>query len=158
MLNVRFWIFQNILQFSSIKYVSCSAVVKSLWWWRINEWFWYDIIAPEKIEVIDNPENLSVLTTEANNHVVDEATKNTKELEPNKKRKKPEKIPWSHGNATFFHILKIEKLKIIPTPLLLLGPYPLLPPPCLLILYIFCYENFLFLPNFENFKMRRFYF
>ena len=36
------------------------------------------------------------------------------------------------------------------TPLLLYGP------PYLLILYIFCYENFSFLPNFENFKMRRF--
>ena len=30
--------------------------------------------------------------------------------------------------------------------------------PRLLILYIFCYENFLFMPNFENFKMRRFTF
>ena len=37
-----------------------------------------------------------------------------------------------------------------PTPLLL-GP------PRLIILYIVCYENFLFLPNFELFKMR-FYF
>ena len=54
------------------------------------------------------------------------------------------------------HLIYFEK-KIRPPSLLLGPPFPCHPPPPrLLILYIFCYENVLFLPNFENFKMRRF--
>ena len=49
-----------------------------------------EFIAPEKIEVTDNPDNASVLTPDAHVHVVDEGTTHTKELEINEKRKRPE--------------------------------------------------------------------
>ena len=53
-----------------------------------------EFIAPEEIELTDNPGNVSALTLEADVHVVDQGTTNTKELETNKKRKKsPKKIP-----------------------------------------------------------------
>ena len=48
-------------------------------------------ISPEGIKLNDNPDTASVLTLEANVHVVDEGTTtHTKELETNKKKKKPE--------------------------------------------------------------------
>ena len=37
---------------------------------------------------------------------VNKGTTNTKELKTNKKRKKQKKVPRSHGNARFLHILK----------------------------------------------------
>ena len=51
-----------------------------------------ELIAPEEIELTDNPDNASALTLEANVHVVDQETTHTKELET-KKEKKPEEIP-----------------------------------------------------------------
>ena len=51
-----------------------------------------ELIAPEEIELTDNPDNASALTLEANVHVVDQETIHTKELET-KKEKKPEEIP-----------------------------------------------------------------
>ena len=65
-----------------------------------------EFIAPEKIELTDNPDNVSALTLEVNVHVVDQGTTHTKELqgtanakelETNKNRKKQEKstlITW----------------------------------------------------------------
>ena len=65
-----------------------------------------EFIAPEKIELTDNPDNVSALTLEVNVHVVDQGTTHTKELqgtahakelETNKTRKKQEKstlITW----------------------------------------------------------------
>ena len=50
-----------------------------------------EFIAPEEIKIIENPDNTSVLTQEANGHVFDEGITHIKELEINKKRKKPEK-------------------------------------------------------------------
>ena len=44
-------------------------------------------IAPEEIELTGNPDNASVLTPDANVHVVHEGTTHTKELEINEKRK-----------------------------------------------------------------------
>ena len=46
-------------------------------------------IAPEEIEFTNNPDNASVLTSEANVHVVDKGTTHTKGIET-KKREKPE--------------------------------------------------------------------
>ena len=57
-----------------------------------------EFIAPEEIELTGNPDNASVLTPEANVHVVDKGTKHTNELEKNKKRKTPEENTRSHGN------------------------------------------------------------
>ena len=37
-----------------------------------------EFIAPEEIEIIDNPDTVSVLTLEANVHVVDQGTTHTK--------------------------------------------------------------------------------
>ena len=65
-----------------------------------------EFIAPEEIELTDNPGNVSALTLELNVYVIDQGTTHTKELETNKKRKKARsKIPQSHGNAMFLHIL-----------------------------------------------------
>ena len=46
-----------------------------------------EFTASKGIEVTDNPENASVLASEANVHVADERTTHTKELESNKMRK-----------------------------------------------------------------------
>ena len=55
-------------------------------------------IAPEEIELTDNPGNVSALRLEVNTHVADQGTIHTKEIESNKKRKKkPEEstpITW----------------------------------------------------------------
>ena len=48
-----------------------------------------EFIAPEEIELTDNPDSASVLISEAKVYVVDKGTTHTKELETNKKRKKP---------------------------------------------------------------------
>ena len=42
------------------------------------------IIAPEEIELSENPGNASVLTPETNAHIADEGTTHTKELETKK--------------------------------------------------------------------------
>ena len=64
-------------------------------------------IAPEEIELTDNPGNVSALRLEVNTHVADQGTIHTKEIESNKKRKKSQKkVPRSHGNAMFLHILE----------------------------------------------------
>ena len=47
-----------------------------------------EFIAPEEIELTDNPGNMSALTLERNVHVIDQGTMHTKELQKNKKRKK----------------------------------------------------------------------
>ena len=47
-----------------------------------------EFIAPEEVELTDNPDNVSALTLKANVHVVDQGTTRTKELETNKKKKK----------------------------------------------------------------------
>ena len=49
-----------------------------------------EFIAPEEIGLTDNQDNASVLTPEANVHVVHEGTTHSKELKTNKKRKKLE--------------------------------------------------------------------
>ena len=49
-----------------------------------------EFIAPEEIELTGNPENASVLTPEANVHVVDKGTTHTKELKTHKTKKKTE--------------------------------------------------------------------
>ena len=64
-----------------------------------------EIIAPEEIELTNNPSKVSALILEANDHVVDEGTTHTKELETKKKRKIPEEIILITWNATFQHIL-----------------------------------------------------
>ena len=46
-----------------------------------------EFIAPEEIELTDNPSNVSALRLEVNIHVVDQRTTHTRELETNKKRK-----------------------------------------------------------------------
>ena len=46
-----------------------------------------EFIAPEEIELTDNPSNVSALRLEVNIHVVDQGTTHTTELEANKKRK-----------------------------------------------------------------------
>ena len=59
-----------------------------------------EFIAPEEVELTDNPDNVSALTLEANVHVVDQGTTHTKELETNKKKKKPEEnthITWKRN-------------------------------------------------------------
>ena len=48
-------------------------------------------IAPEEIELTDNPGNVSALRLEVNTHVADQGTIHTKEIESNKKRKKSQK-------------------------------------------------------------------
>ena len=64
-------------------------------------------IALEKIELTDNPGNMSALKSEGNVHVVDQGSTHTKELETNKKRKKSQKeVPRPYGNAICLHILK----------------------------------------------------
>ena len=64
-------------------------------------------IAPEEIELTDNPSNMSALRLEVNIHVADQGITHTKEIETNKKRKKSQKkVPRSHGNAMFLHILE----------------------------------------------------
>ena len=62
--------------------------------------------APEEIKLTDNPDNMSALTLEANVHVVDQGTTYSKELETKKEKKSQKKIPWSHDNTTFPHILQ----------------------------------------------------
>ena len=44
-------------------------------------------IAPEEIELTDNPSNVSALRLEVNIHVVDQGTTHTRELETNTKKK-----------------------------------------------------------------------
>ena len=66
-----------------------------------------EFIAPEEIELTDNPSNMSALTLEGNVHVVDQGTTYIKEQETNKKRKKSHKeVPRSYGNAMFLQIFK----------------------------------------------------
>ena len=55
-----------------------------------------EIIAPEEIELTDNPGNVTGLTLEANGHVVEQRTTHTKEIETNKKRKKAKKECSDH--------------------------------------------------------------
>ena len=47
-----------------------------------------EFLAPEQIKLTNNPRNASVLTPEANVHVVDEGVTHTKQRENNKKTKK----------------------------------------------------------------------
>ena len=57
-------------------------------------------IAPKKIELTDNRGNTNILTPESNVYVIDEGIIHTKELEKNKKRKKPEQnvpIAWKRN-------------------------------------------------------------
>ena len=59
-----------------------------------------EFIAPEEVELTNNPENARILTPEANVHVVDQGITHTKELETIKKRKKLKKIiliKWKHN-------------------------------------------------------------
>ena len=76
-----------------------------------------EFIAPEEIEFTDNRDNASVLKPELNDHVFEEGTTHTKELETNKKRKNPEENTRSYGNAAFLHILErmvfLKKLLIL---------------------------------------------
>ena len=66
-----------------------------------------EFIAPEEIELTDNPGNMSALTLEGNVHVVDQGITYIKEQETNKKRKKSHKeVSRSYGNAMFLQILK----------------------------------------------------
>ena len=66
-----------------------------------------EFIAPEEIELTDNPGDMSALTLEGNVHVVDQGTTHIKEQETNKKRKKSHKeVPRSYGNAMFLQIFK----------------------------------------------------
>ena len=66
-----------------------------------------EFIAPEDIELTDNPDDMSALTLEGNVHVVDQGTTQIKEQETNKKRKKSHKeVSRSNGNAMFLQILK----------------------------------------------------
>ena len=65
-----------------------------------------EFIAPEEVKLTDNLDNETVLTPEANVHVVDKGNTHPKELETNKKRKNRKKIPQLHGNTTFLHSLK----------------------------------------------------
>ena len=64
------------------------------------------LIAPEEIEITDNPDNASALTSEVNVHVVDKMTTYINKLETNKKRKSQRKVPQSYGNARFLHIFE----------------------------------------------------
>ena len=58
------------------------------------------LIAPEEIELTDNPENVRLeFDIEANVHVVEKGTTHTRELERNKRKKKPKEstpITWEH--------------------------------------------------------------
>ena len=70
-----------------------------------------EFIAPEEIELTNNPGNVSVFRLEVNIHVADQETTHNKELETNKKCQK--KVPRSHGTAMFLHNLeKIVFLKV----------------------------------------------
>ena len=60
-----------------------------------------EFIAPGEIELTGNPENVSALTLETNVNAVGQGTTHTKGLET-KKRKK---VPQSHQNTMFLHIL-----------------------------------------------------
>ena len=65
-----------------------------------------EFLAPEQLKLANNQHNASVLTPEANVHVVDKWITYTKERENNKKTKKPKIIYQSQENATFLHILE----------------------------------------------------
>ena len=65
-----------------------------------------EFVAPEVIELTDNPDNASVLTPEANVYVVDKGTTKTKKLATNNKRKKTEENTRSHGNTIFLRMLE----------------------------------------------------
>ena len=61
-----------------------------------------EFIAPEEVELTDNPGNMSALTLERNVHVVDQGTMHTKELETNKRREKPQRKYPNHMETQCF--------------------------------------------------------
>ena len=76
-------------------------------------------IAPEEIELTDNPENVRLeFDIEANVHVVEKGTTHTRELERNKKKKSQKKVLHSHGNTRFS--TKVIQLSIFMNKLLIL--------------------------------------
>ena len=71
-----------------------------------------EIIAPEEIELTNNPNKVSGLILEANDQIADEGTTHTKELDTKKEKDARRNYPIT-WNATFQHILKnIVFLKI----------------------------------------------
>ena len=76
-------------------------------------------IAPEEIELTDNPENVRLeFDIEANVHVVEKGTTYTRELERNKRKKSQKKVLQSHGNTRFS--TKVIQLSIFMNKLLIL--------------------------------------
>ena len=76
-------------------------------------------IAPEEIELTDNPENVRLeFDIEANVHVVEKGTTHTRELERNKKKESQKKVLQSHGNTRFS--TKVIQLSIFMNKLLIL--------------------------------------
>ena len=76
-------------------------------------------IAPEEIELTDNPENVRLeFDIEANVHVVEKGTTHTRELEKNKRKKSQKKVLQSHGNTRLS--TKVIQLSIFMNKLLIL--------------------------------------
>ena len=76
-------------------------------------------IAPEEIELTDNPENVRLeFDIEANVHVVEKGTTHTRELERNKRKKSQKKVLQSHGNTRLS--TKVIQLSIFMNKLLIL--------------------------------------
>ena len=76
-------------------------------------------IAPEEIELTDNPENVRLeFDIEANVHVVEKGTTHTRELEKNKRKKSQKKVLQSHGNTRL--LTKVIQLSIFMNKLLIL--------------------------------------
>ena len=77
-----------------------------------------EFIAPEEIELTGNPENASVLTPEANVHVVDKGTTHTKELKTHKTKKKNRRKYTNHMKmqcfSTFLRELSSAGLSFLP--------------------------------------------
>ena len=77
------------------------------------------LIAPEEIELTDNPENVRLeFDIEANVHVVEKGTTHTRELEKNKRKKSQKKVLQSHGNTRLS--TKVIQLSIFMNKLLIL--------------------------------------
>ena len=60
-----------------------------------------EIIAPEEIELTNNPNKVSGLILEANDHIADEGTTHTKELDTKKEKDARRNYPRSHGTQRF---------------------------------------------------------
>ena len=79
------------------------------WWgwdWQIDEWLWYGIHSSWRDQTYWQSRQCQCFDTRSKFPCGCRGTTYNKEPETNKKRKKAEKIPRSHGNAMFLHILE----------------------------------------------------